>query len=1040
MPARFHCNNVCPPYARDRFSDHVEACNVTFSLEAFEIFRQRNSEKKRIRPQQKFQHGKDRVRIMYDAYRLISQERIEDVHADALYLEHKKTGARVALLSNKDNNKVFTIGFRTPPENSTGVAHIIEHTVLCGSRKFPVKDPFVELAKGSLNTFLNAMTYPDKTIYPVASCNDADFHNLMDVYLDAVFYPNIYSNEKIFRQEGWHYELDDPEGELRYNGVVYNEMKGAFSSAEEVLDRAIFNTLFPDTPYGVESGGDPQVIPELTYEEFLDFHRKYYHPSNSYIYLYGDMDMDAQLDWIDREYLSKFDRIEVNSRIPFQKPFGKEKEVFMDYPVLDDEPLEKNTYLTQSFVVGDAEDVTLDVAFSVLGYVLLDSPGAPVKQALLDAGIGEDVEGSFSDGTLQPFFSVEAKGADASQLADFKRVIHDTLSDIAEKGIDQKAIRSGINYFEFRFREADYAQFPKGLICGINLFDSWLYDDGRPFSYLKQIQVFEELKKKADQGYFEDLIRSYLLNNPHAAVVVLEPRRGLQAENEKKTSEKLAVYKASLNKAEIERIIEETKALKEYQGSQDKAEDLEKIPLLKRSDLQRKTPVVFSNLESKVGDTTIVRHDFETNGINYLTLLFDTERVPGELVPYMGILRSCLAFVSTEHYSYSELFHEINSRTGGIACGLQLLQTPDDKETGNDNADIPHRMFGIKTKYLTPEKNFVFDMIREIILTSKLDDTKRLKEILASTKAGLSVSLASSGHATALRRSFTYQNADSAWQDATDGIAFFRLIEDLNKNFDAKKEDLVAKLQTLVRMIFRPENLLVSITCEDDGMEGIDKSIEDLKRDLYTTEEQTGSFEWRKEEKQEAFRTSGQVQYVAKSGNFREAGFEYTGALQVLHVILNYDYLWINLRVKGGAYGCMSTFRSNGDAAFVSYRDPNLQETLEIYNGLPEYLENFNANEREMTKYIIGTFSEMDTPMNAAAKGALSMNAWSSGRTIEEVQKKREQVLDAAAEDIRALAPLARALTEQKNICVIGSESKIEQNKELFSSIEPLVH
>ncbi|MEE0954552.1 MAG: insulinase family protein [Eubacterium sp.] len=976
---------------------------------------------------------------MYDAYRLIKQERIEDVHADAIYLEHKKTGARVALLSNKDNNKVFTIGFRTPPENSTGVAHIIEHTVLCGSRKFPVKDPFVELAKGSLNTFLNAMTYPDKTIYPVASCNDADFHNLMDVYLDAVFYPNIYSNEKIFRQEGWHYELDKPEGELKYNGVVYNEMKGAFSSAEEVLDRAVFNTLFPDTPYGVESGGDPQVIPELTYDEFLNFHRKYYHPSNSYIYLYGDMDMDAQLDWIDQEYLSRFDRIQVNSEIPIQKPFAEEKEVFLNYPILDDEPLEKNTYLTESFVVGDAEDVTLDVAFSVLSYVLLDSPGAPVKQALLDAGIGEDVEGSFADGTLQPFFTIESKNAESAQLGEFKRVIRDTLTEIADKRIDRKAIMSGINFFEFRFREADYAQFPKGLIYGINLFDSWLYDDAKPFSYLRQLQVFEELKKKADEGFFEELIRKYLLNNTHAAVVVLEPKRGLQAETEAKTAEKLASYKSSLSEEEINRIIEETKALKDYQGSQDKPEDLEKIPLLKRSDLQRKTPVVFSNIVSKAGDTTIVRHDFDTNGISYLSLLFDTEHVPGELVPYMGILKSCLAFVSTEHYSYAELFHEINARTGGIACGLQLLQTPDEKEVSNRNADIPHRMFGIKTKYLYPEKNFVFDMIREIIFTSRLDDTKRLKEILASAKAGLSVSLASAGHSTAVQRSFSYQNADSAWQDATNGITFFRLIEDLNKNFDEKKDDLINKLQTLMRLIFRPENLLVSITSEEAGMEGVTESIEALKKKLYTTEVETGTFGWKKEEKQEAFRTPGQVQYVAKSGNFREAGFDYSGALQVLHVMLNYDYLWINLRVKGGAYGCMSYFRRNGDAALVSYRDPNLKETLDIYNGLPEYLENFDASEREMTKYIIGTFSEIDTPMNASAKGALSLNAWSAGRTIEQVQKERNQILDAKAEDIRALAPLAKALAEQKNICVIGSESKIEEEKELFSSVEPLV-
>ncbi|MCI6795630.1 MAG: insulinase family protein, partial [Lachnospiraceae bacterium] len=389
---------------------------------------------------------------MLDAYELISQERIEDVHSDASLLVHKKSGARIALLSNDDKNKVFTIGFRTPPKNSTGVAHIIEHTVLCGSRKFPLKDPFVELAKGSLNTFLNAMTYPDKTVYPVASCNDTDFQNLMDVYLDAVFYPNIYRNEKIFRQEGWHYQMEKESDPLTYNGVVYNEMKGAFSSPEEVLNRAVFNHLFPDTPYGVESGGDPEEIPELTYEEFLDFHRKYYHPSNCYICLYGNLDMEEKLRWLDQAYLGAFDRIPVDSEIPFQKPFSGSCDVSMEYPVLEDEPTEDNTYLSESFVVGDYSDTLLNMSFSILEYVLLDAPGAPVKQALLDSGICKNVEGAYNDGTLQPFFSIIAQNANEKDKDRFLGIIRDTLEKLTVSGIPKKALYSGINYYEFRFR------------------------------------------------------------------------------------------------------------------------------------------------------------------------------------------------------------------------------------------------------------------------------------------------------------------------------------------------------------------------------------------------------------------------------------------------------------------------------------------------------------------------------------------------------------------------------------------------------------
>ena len=509
---------------------------------------------------------------MLEAYELLSREEIRDVKAEGCLLRHRKTGARVAILANDDENKVFSIAFRTPPENSTGVAHIIEHTVLCGSRKFPLKDPFVELAKGSLNTFLNAMTYPDKTVYPVASCNDRDFQNLMDVYLDAVFYPNIYKNEKIFRQEGWHYHLEREEDPLTYNGVVYNEMKGAFSSPDEVLGRAMMNALFPDTPYGVESGGDPSVIPELTYEEFLNFHRKYYHPSNSYIYLYGNMNMEEKLDWLDREYLSRFERAEPDSEIPLQRAFEEIRELRMSYPVLPEESLEDNTYLSSSRVVGDSLDTALNVAFSVLEYALLDAPGAPVKQALLDAQIGSDVEGAYEDGILQPYFSIVAKHANPQDKERFLQVIRETLEKIAQEGVDRKALASGINYFEFRFREADYSSFPRGLIYGLDMLDSWLYDSSRPFDYLKQLSIFEELKERAGQGYFEELIRKYLLDNPHGAVIVLEPEGALAEKREAETAERLEKYKASLSEQEIRLLVKETAELKAYQESEDSPE------------------------------------------------------------------------------------------------------------------------------------------------------------------------------------------------------------------------------------------------------------------------------------------------------------------------------------------------------------------------------------------------------------------------------------------------------------------------------------
>ena len=969
---------------------------------------------------------------MLDAYELLSRETIRDVGAEGYLLRHKKTGARVAVLSNDDENKVFSIAFRTPPENSTGVAHIIEHTVLCGSRKFPLKDPFVELAKGSLNTFLNAMTYPDKTVYPVASCNDRDFQNLMDVYLDAVFYPNIYQNEKIFRQEGWHYHLEHPEAPLTYNGVVYNEMKGAFSSPEEVLGRTVMSTLFPDTPYGVESGGDPRVIPELSYEEFLNFHRKYYHPSNSYLYLYGNMNMEEKLDWIDREYLSRFDRIQVDSAIPLQKPFGQTAQIRMSYPVLEQEPLEHNTYLASSRVVGDSLDTTLNVAFSVLEYALLDAPGAPVKQALLDARIGKDVEGSYEDGILQPYFSIVAKQADPEDKDRFEQVIRESLEKLVREGVDRKALASGINYFEFRFREADYASFPRGLIYGLDMLDSWLYDANRPFDYLKQLSIFEDLKRRAGEGYFEELIRKYLLENPHGAVIVLEPERGLAEKREAETAGYLEQYRQSLSEAEVESLVRATAELKAYQEAEDSPEAAESIPLLKRGDIERKTPVKLCMRREIREGMEILHEDYATNGIAYLTLLFDLKKVPDALIPYLGILKSVLGSIRTEHYDHTELFHEINGNTGGLSCGLQVFPNREQPEEFR-------RMFGVRVKYLYPRQQFVFDMVREILLTSRLEDGKRLREILSSMKGRMQASIPAAGHQSASARALSYQSPMYAWHERTVGITFYRLLEDLETHFEEKQEELTGKLKLLMKYVFRPENMTVSITADREGLSGLAEEALSLRKALCTEPLAPGDTVFRPEQKKEAFKTSGQVQYVALAGNFRKAGYAYTGALRILRTILNYDYLWMNLRVKGGAYGCMGAFQRTGDSYLVSYRDPHLARTLEEYRGLPAYLREFQADGRVMDQYIIGTVSELDTPMNAAARGALCLNAYYTGSTEADFQKEREEILDAQPEDIRKLAGIAEAILAQNNICVIGSKASIEKHSGLFGTVENLI-
>lgn len=971
--------------------------------------------------------NKDRI----SAYEIIREENLSDIRSAGYLLRHKKTGARVMLIENEDENKVFNIAFRTPPKNSTGVAHILEHSVLCGSREFPLKDPFVELVKGSLNTFLNAMTYPDKTCYPVASCNDQDFQNLMHVYLDAVFYPNIYKKEEIFRQEGWSYQLEDTEGPLKYNGVVYNEMKGAFSSPDEVLEREIMNSLFPDTPYGCESGGDPNHIPELSYEEFLQFHKTYYHPSNSYIYLYGNMDMAEKLEFIDEHYLSAFEKLEVDSALPLQPAFTERKELQLEYPVSESENEEGNAYLAYSTVVGDASDELTAMAFEVLDYALLSAPGAPLKQALLDAQIGMDVYGSYDDGILQPYFDIVAKGTDPDKKEKFVEIIRTTLEDIVKNGIDKKALKAGINYMEFRYREADFSAWPKGLMYGLDIFGSWLYSDEKAFSHVKLIPVFEKLKELSGERYFEELIQKYLLDNPHGSVITLVPSKGLAARREKALEEQLQVKLEKMPQEEKEILVEKTKALVEYQEAEEEPGSEKCIPMLKREDI-KKEAAGFINEELNVDGSLFLYHEVPTNGISYLDLMFDLKNLDPEDVPYLGLLKSVLGFVDTAHFSYGELSNEINAETGGISCGVEVFDRADSTEEYK-------AMFSVRGKVMYPRIDVLFRMIREILNTSKLDDGKRLYEIIARVKSRAQANLVSAGHSTAVLRGASYSSPMAAFQDEMAGVGYYQFIEKLEKEFDIRKEELVKKLNVLMTKILRPELLCVSYTGERESLDTVMKQVKALKDTLRTEAVETSSKPMSCEKKNEGFTTSGQVQYVARTGNFRKKGYEYTGALDILKVALSYDYLWMNLRVKGGAYGCMSGFKRNGESYFVSYRDPHLKRTLDIYEGIPEYVRTFQADEREMTKYIIGTISGKDVPRTPQMQGSISKTAYFCGITEEMMQKERDQILNADVEDIRNLAPLVEAILSDDAVCVVGSETAIEKEREIFKEIKSLI-
>ena len=964
-------------------------------------------------------------------YELLKEQeiRIGDFQTRASILRHRKTGARVALMENDDENKVFYIAFRTPPENSTGVAHILEHSVLCGSEKFPLKDPFVELIKGSLNTFLNAMTYPDKTVYPVASCNDKDFQNLMDVYLDSVFHPNIYKKKAIFQQEGWHYEFDE-EGNLIYNGVVYNEMKGAFSDADEIFQRQIMNALYPDTAYGVESGGDPEVIPELTYEEFLEFHSKYYHPSNSYIFLYGNMDMAEKLEFIDREYLSAYDAIQVDSEIWLQPAFAQQKRIEKAYPVDEEDDVKEKAYLSVNYSVGDTQDPELYIAFQILDRVICNINGAPLKTALLDASLGKDVYSVYDNGLRQPTFMIVAKDADESREQEFLDITKRTLEKLVREGLDQKALLASLNYFEFRYLEADFGSYPKGLMYGLQALDSWLYCDENPFIHIDSNAVFASLREKVDKGYFEGLIQNYLLENPHSAVLVMKPEKGLLQEREKALSARLKSIQENLKPEELEGIREDLAALETFRDTEDTPEILEKLPMLTREDL-KKEAVRIRNEERKIGDTNFLYHDIFTNGIGYLKLLFDLREIPKESIPYIGLLRTVLFDLSTEHYTYGELSNEIDLKTGGMSDSVTMVSRYDDP-------DESRRYLQIQMKFLERNLADALRLAGEVILTSRLDDGKRLLEILREYISNTRQRMMSSGHVVALNRALAYENLPAAYMEEMTGLEQYRFCSAFEADFEGKKEELIAGLRTAAERIFRPENLEVDFTGSRDLLPSIEKEVERLKEGLYTGPVKKEEYIPVLEKKNEGLMCPSQVQYVCRAGNFRKKGLPYVGSLRVLKVMLGFEYLWMNIRVKNGAYDFLCNFASTGESVMVSYRDPQIKKTVEVYEGAAEYVRNFQADDRTMTKYIIGAVGAMDVPMTPSTLGSYSRDIYISGQTQEDLQRIRDEVLSASPEDIRGLAKYIDAIMEDDCFVVVGNSGKIKEAEKMFGRIENL--
>lgn len=964
----------------------------------------------------------------YHGFKLLDAKHVAEINSDAMLFLHKQSGARLLYLGNDDDNKVFSITFRTPPEDSTGVPHIVEHSVLCGSRKFPIKEPFVELVKGSLNTFLNAMTFPDKTMYPVASRNDKDFRNLMDVYLDAVFYPNMLKTPEILMQEGWHYELPDKEAELTYKGVVYNEMKGVFSSPDAILEHQIYAALFPDTTYGVESGGDPDYIPELTQEQFVLFHKKYYHPSNSYIFLYGDLDLDDNLKFINEAYLKDFAAAKIDSEILLQKPFKETVVKVVDYPVSPEESTKDKTFITLNIAAGKATDPESYLGLMMLEHILLETPAAPLKKALLDAGLGKEVFGSYSKSILQPTMTVGVSGANADQVDAFKDTITAALQKLATDGLDKKLVESSVNIFEFHLREANYGNRPKGLVYNMKCLDSWLYDQD-PLIHLAYEPALAKIKRQYKNGYFEQLIQSCLINNSHQALVALKPNGEIGAQKTAELKQKLADYKASLSEAELETLIKQTKALKERQEASDSPEALESIPLLELKDIDPKAEELIT-VEQKEQGITVLLHPMFTNQIAYVNLYFNTSAVAESELPYLFLLADILGKVDTQKYPYTDLAKEINIHTGGFAYDVFAYS-----ENGDDQTFAP--MFRVKAKALVSKLPEMFGLLGDVTGGSLFSDNNRLKELIRETKAAWDTALFRRGQQVVASRLLSYVSPVAKYNEVG-LLTYYKFIAALEDSLETKVNEIGQTLSAVAQTVFNKDNLLIGITCTQEDYEKFRQSVPVLNEKLGSRQFKPVKYSFKAQALNEGLLTSGKVQYVAKGANFHRLGYKYHGSMKVLETILRYDYLWNRIRVQGGAYGAFAQFDRSGNVVFGSYRDPNLAETIKVYDETVEYLNNFTnqqVSKREMTKYIIGTMSTMDSPLTPQMKGERADAAYIRNISQADLQQERDEILSTRQDDIKKLANVVDAVMKTNVLCVLGGEQKIKASKELFGKL-----
>lgn len=964
---------------------------------------------------------------VYHGFKLIENRFVEEVNANCLYFEHEKSGAQLIKIAADDANKVFAVSFKTLPQNDYGTPHVIEHSVLNGSENFPAKSPFDILRKGSLNTFLNAMTWPDYTAYPIASMNNKDYFNLMHVYMDAVFNPLLHSDPRILKQEGWHYELDDMDGEITYKGVVYNEMKGAFSDPERQMGYHTYKVLFPDNTYGVSSGGYPEAIPDLTYDYFKNFHKTYYHPSNSFIFLYGDADLDKELEFLNSEYLSNYEKQEEKLEIPLQEPFSEKKTLEESYSVPEGSDTRDKTFLGYYYVAGLTTDQDLTMALDIISEALVNHESAPLRLALQEAGIGKDIY-AYVDDSKQNIFQFIVQNANPEDGEKFQEMVSETLQKVAQEGFEEEMIEGIVNRMEFRLREGDSPY--KGLIYLFSLKNSFLFADDI-YDGIEFEKPLAAVKEGIKNGMLQQIVQDYFIDNPHALMMVFKPEPGLEKKMSEQTKTKLAEYKASLTEEELQKLVEETKALKEYQQAEDSPEAVASIPMLSRSDIS--TDVQWYEVaEKSISNIPVLHYEDFTNDIVYANFFFDLRPLPQELIPYANLLSQLLGKMNTENYSFGELDNALNIQTGGFYTYLNSYL-----ENDSDDKLIPK--LRITAKATVDKTDKLFELLDEILNHTKIDDTERLKELLIRHHSQVESQAKNYGVGVAMNRLTSYFKNAGMFNEMINGLTYYDFVTDLTENFDSRNEEIIANLQKVASLLIKKQNLIAGITCSGENYTAYQEAFNNFVPELAEGEISLNQWMFNLEPKNEGLMSSSLVQYVTKGYDYKNLGYEWDGKMEVLNQILSTDYLQTQIRVMGGAYGGWAQVSPTGTLMFASYRDPNLTETLDNYDAGAEYLQNFDADSTEMTRYIIGTISNIDYPSTASQRGTIAMSNYFKKETKEKMQEERNAILNTTAEDISGYAQLISDVMSQDIYCVYGNDQKINAHEELFESVRQVV-